>query len=92
LSLDDTTATSLHLPAFLPLRAGDGLEPPHRPPTERQEGLGAGTNQAFQCAENIKLGRATVAGIKSSPTSNFDVRLNMDPKLFDLDALSQQGK
>ncbi|TMB13528.1 MAG: DUF1329 domain-containing protein [Deltaproteobacteria bacterium] len=51
-----------------------------------------GTNQAFQCAENIKLGRATVAGIKSSPTSNFDVRLNMDPKLFDLDALSQQGK
>ena len=51
-----------------------------------------GTNQAFQCAESIKLERATVAGIKSSPTANFDARLTFDPKLFDLDALSQHGK
>ena len=51
-----------------------------------------GTNQAFQCAESIKLERATVAGIKSSPTANFDGRLVFDPKLFDLDALSQNGK
>src|SRR3989441_5717896 len=51
-----------------------------------------GTNQAFQCAENIKLERATVAGIKSSATATFDGRLTFDPKLFDLDALSQHGK
>src|SRR5439155_9043 len=51
-----------------------------------------GTNQAFQCAESIKLERATVAGIKSSRTANFDGRLVFDPKLFDLDALSQYGK
>src|SRR3989475_5044668 len=53
---------------------------------------GQGTNQAFQCAESIKLNRATVAGIKSSPTSNFDARLTFDPKIFDLDALSTHGK
>ena len=51
-----------------------------------------GTNQAFQCAESIKLERATVAGIKSSATATFDGRLTFDPKLFDLDALSQHGK
>ena len=51
-----------------------------------------GGNQAFQCAENIKLGRATVAGIKSSPTANFDARLPLDPKMFDLDELSHQAK
>jgi hypothetical protein len=51
-----------------------------------------GTNQAFQCAESLKMNRATVAGIKSAPSSNFDVRLSFDPKRFDLDALSQQGK
>ena len=28
-----------------------------------------GSNQAFQCVENLKLNRATVAGIKSSPTA-----------------------
>ncbi len=51
-----------------------------------------GSNQAFQCAEAIKLNRATVAGIKSSPTSNFDARLTFDPKIFDLDSLSAYGK
>ena len=34
----------------------------------------------------------TVAGIKSSRTANFDGRLVFDPKVFDLDALSQYGK
>ena len=51
-----------------------------------------GSNQAFQCAEALKLNRATVAGIKSSPTSNFDARLTFDPKIFDLDSLSTYGK
>jgi len=51
-----------------------------------------GSNQAFQCAEALKLNRATVAGIKSAPTSNFDARLTFDPKIFDLDSLSTYGK
>jgi len=51
-----------------------------------------GSNQAFQCAAALKLNGATVAGIKSSPTSNFDARLTFDPKIFDLDSLSSYGK
>ncbi len=51
-----------------------------------------GSNQAFQCAENLKLNRATVAGIKSSPTSGFYVRTKFEPGLFDVDALSRYGK
>ena len=51
-----------------------------------------GSNQAFQCAESLKLNRATVAGIKSSPTAVFDGRVRFDPNLFDVDALSRFGK
>jgi hypothetical protein len=51
-----------------------------------------GSNQAFQCVENVKANRATVAGIKSSPTSGFDGRIVFDPRLFDLESLSRAGK
>jgi hypothetical protein len=51
-----------------------------------------GSNQAFQCAESIELNRATVGGIKSSPTSNFDARLTFEPRTFDLESLSMRGK
>ncbi len=51
-----------------------------------------GSNQAFQCAESLKLDRATVAGIKSSPTAVFDGRLKFDDRLFDVDALARFGK
>ena len=51
-----------------------------------------GSNQAFQTVENVKLNRATVAGIKSSPTSGFDGRLTFNPRRFDYDALSRAGK
>jgi hypothetical protein len=51
-----------------------------------------GSNQAFQCIENLKLNRATVAGIKSSPTSGFYGRIKFDPKVFDVDALARSGK
>jgi hypothetical protein len=51
-----------------------------------------GSNQAYQCSENVKINRATIAGIKSSPTSGFDGRLTFDPKLFALDSLSRYGK
>ncbi len=51
-----------------------------------------GSNMAFQCAENIKPNRATVAGIKSSPKSALDVRVKFEPELFDMNSLSRYGK
>jgi hypothetical protein len=47
---------------------------------------------AFQCAENVKMNRATVAGIKSAPNAGFDGRLIFDPQLFSIDRLSRWGK
>ena len=51
-----------------------------------------GSNQAFQCVENVKLNRATVAGIKSSPTAGFYLRTKVNPAIFDVDALARAGK
>ena len=51
-----------------------------------------GSNQAFQCSEALKLNRATVAGIKSSPLSGFDGRVKFDPSHFALDSMSRYGK
>jgi hypothetical protein len=51
-----------------------------------------GGNQAYQTIENIKLNRATVAGIKSSPKAGFFTRINLDPAIFDVDALARSGK
>jgi hypothetical protein len=51
-----------------------------------------GSNQAYQCIENLKLNRATVAGIKSSPTAPFYTHIRFDPGVFSLDALARSGK
>jgi len=51
-----------------------------------------GGNMAYQCAESIAANRATVAGIKISPTSLFDARIKFDPALFDMNSLSRYGK
>jgi hypothetical protein len=51
-----------------------------------------GSNQAYQCIENIKLSRATVAGIKSTPTSTFYSHIKFDPAVFTLTALARSGK
>ena len=51
-----------------------------------------GSNQAYQCAENVKLNRATVAGIKSGPTAAFDGRVRFAQSFFDVDALARGGK
>ncbi|MFI5364759.1 MAG: DUF1329 domain-containing protein [Candidatus Binatia bacterium] len=51
-----------------------------------------GSNMAFQCAEDIKRNRATVAGIKSSPKSGFEGRLPFDANRFDVNSLSHFGK
>jgi hypothetical protein len=51
-----------------------------------------GSNQAYQCIENLRLNRATVAGIKSSPTAGFYLRGKADPGTFDVDALTRTGR
>ena len=53
---------------------------------------GAGSNQAYQCIENIMMNRATVAGIKSSPTAGFHLRGKANPSSFDVDALARTGR
>ena len=53
---------------------------------------GQGSNMSFQTAENLKLNRATVAGIKSSPDAVFMGRLRFDPSVFDVDAMAKGGK
>ena len=42
--------------------------------------------------QKLKVGRATVAGIKSSATSGFDSRIVFDPSQFALESLSRYGK
>ncbi len=51
-----------------------------------------GSNMAYQTNEAIKLNRATVAGIKTTPTSRFLQRAPIDDQVFDLDSLAQHGK
>jgi hypothetical protein len=50
------------------------------------------SNMAFQCAEDTKRNRATVAGIKSSPKSGFRGRVPFDASRFDMNSLSKMGK
>jgi hypothetical protein len=51
-----------------------------------------GSNMAYQTAEAIKLDRATVAGIKSTPDSVFHLRVLFNEAKFALDGLAQAGK
>jgi hypothetical protein len=51
-----------------------------------------GSNMAYQSGENLKMNRATVAGIKSAPKSRFHGRAPMNESIFDLDALARKGK
>ncbi|HWP66042.1 MAG TPA: DUF1329 domain-containing protein [Candidatus Limnocylindria bacterium] len=51
-----------------------------------------GSNMGFQTAEAIKLNRATIAGVKSSPTSMFLLRAPFNEAKFALDSLAQAGK
>jgi hypothetical protein len=47
---------------------------------------------AYQCAENVKVNQATVAGIKSDPKSGFDYRVTFPPNVFEVNSLSRSGK
>lgn len=51
-----------------------------------------GSNMSYNVAENFKLNRATVAGLKSSSNSALDVYAPYDPSFFDMNALSRFGK
>lgn len=74
---------SFQVMAFLP-------EPSKRP--DGKVDYNQGSNMAFQCVENIKRNQATVAGIKSSPKSGFDLRVPYDAAFFDVNALARFGK
>ena len=50
------------------------------------------SNMAFQCAENVKNNQATVAGIKSTPTSGFDGRVKFPATFYDVNTLGRVGK
>jgi hypothetical protein len=49
-------------------------------------------SMAFQCAENIKMNQATVAGLKSDPKGGFDYHVEHPPSVFDVNSLSRFGK
>jgi hypothetical protein len=70
---------------------GYGLAKAFPRPDGKVDYLGA-SNMAFQCAENIKVNQATVAGIKSNPKGGFDIRVPISPGLYDLGSLSRVGK
>ncbi len=51
-----------------------------------------GSNMAFVCVENVNYNRATLGGIKSSPSAGFDFYIKFDPTLFQVNSLSRFGK
>jgi len=51
-----------------------------------------GSNMGYQTAEAIKLERATIAGVKSTPNSVFHLRIPFNESKFALDSLAQGGK
>jgi len=51
-----------------------------------------GSNMAYQTGENLKMNRATVAGIKSGPKTTFLGRVQFDEGTFALDSLARKGK
>ena len=50
------------------------------------------SNMNFQCAENIKAQRATVAGQKWNPNAALDLRVPYQPSFFDMNSLARFGK
>jgi len=50
------------------------------------------STQVWACAENFKMNRATLGGMRANPKAPFVRRGPMDPNLFDPQALSRYGK
>jgi Protein of unknown function (DUF1329) len=55
------------------------------------EWLPAGT-MVFACAENMKMNRATLGGMRADPHAAFYRRVPLEPELFDSTALTRFGK
>jgi hypothetical protein len=51
-----------------------------------------GSTFGWQCAENIKANRATVAGLQPTADAPNDRRLPLKPSMFDYQALASAGK
>ena len=63
-------------------QAGSGEDP---------EWIAAGTI-AWACAENVKMNRATVSGLRADPHAPFYRRVPLETNLFDSTALTRFGK
>jgi hypothetical protein len=50
------------------------------------------STQVWACAENFKMNRATLGGMRASPKSPFVRRKRLDSNLFDPQALARYGK
>jgi hypothetical protein len=51
------------------------------------------SQQNWQCAENVKMGRATLAGIRARPDAPLDLRVSHEvAQVFNLQALERLGK
>ncbi len=66
------------------------LQPVQRPSGETD--YIQGSNMSYNVAENLKLNRATIAGLKSTPQSALDVYVPYNPSFFDMTTLSRFGK
>jgi hypothetical protein len=60
-------------------------------PDGDREWLPAGT-MAWACAENVKMNRATLGGMRADPQSAFHRRVKLPPSLFDPSVLQRFGK
>jgi hypothetical protein len=50
------------------------------------------STQVWACAENFKMNRATLGGMRPNPKSPFIRRAPIDPRVFDAQALARYGK
>ena len=48
--------------------------------------------QAWACAENFKMNRATLSGMRAGPKAPSVRRVQIDPNIFDAQALARYGK
>jgi hypothetical protein len=51
-----------------------------------------GSTQVWACAENFKMNRATLGGMRANPKAPFVRRIQIDSNIFDSQALARYGK
>ena len=51
-----------------------------------------GSTQVWACAENFKMNRATLGGMRADPKAPFVRRIQIDSNIFDSQALARYGK